>query len=142
MKTSARNRLSGTVTSVTEGAVNDVVDLEVGDGITVSAVVTHGSTQRLGLAAGVEATALIKAPWVVLVTDAEGLLFSARNRYDGTVTRVERGAVNATIDLEIAGGRTIVAVVTNEGVDELGLAAGSTATALVKASHVILAVAG
>lgn len=141
MKTSARNRLTGTVASVTTGAVNDVVEVEIGDGITVSAVVTSGSTERLGLAVGVEATALIKAPWVVLLTDADGMRFSARNRYDGTVGGVERGAVNATVEIVIAGGRTITAVVTNESVDELGLVVGARATALIKASHVILALA-
>lgn len=138
MKTSARNRFVGTVTSVRAGAVNDEIDLALPGGVELSAVVTHESTVSLGLEPGVEAIALVKAPWVVLVTEADGMRFSARNQFAGVVRSVERGAVNATVELSV-GDLTIAAVVTNDSVDELGLAEGVTATALFKASHVILA---
>jgi len=141
MKTSARNRFTGTVQAVRPGAVNDEIDLTLTGGLSLSAVITHASTVSLGLEPGVEATALIKAPWVVLVTDAESVRFSARNQFTGTVSRIRRGAVNAVVELSVSD-FAIEAVVTDEAVDELGLAEGGVATALFKASHVILATQG
>jgi molybdate transport system regulatory protein len=62
---------------------------------------------------------------------------SARNTLLGVVTQVKEGAVNAEVALEIAGG-TLVAIVTNESVRNLGLKPGSEVFALIKASWVIL----
>jgi molybdopterin-binding protein/molybdate transport repressor ModE-like protein len=63
---------------------------------------------------------------------------SARNQFSGTVTQLRRGAVNDEIALELAGGHAIVAIVTHESVDNLGLQLGSEAFALVKSSSIIL----
>src|SRR5262245_15105764 len=63
---------------------------------------------------------------------------SARNNFPGTVTRVTKGAVNAKIELSLVGGDKIVAIITNTSVEALGLAVGTKATALIKASWVIL----
>jgi molybdate transport system regulatory protein len=63
---------------------------------------------------------------------------SARNQFSGTVTRLVRGAVNDEIALAVAGGHAIVAIVTHESVDNLGLQVGAEAFALVKSSSIIL----
>ncbi|MDR3212309.1 MAG: TOBE domain-containing protein [Azoarcus sp.] len=63
---------------------------------------------------------------------------SARNRFPGTVSKVETGPINAQVELTLAGGDKIVAVVTHESVDNLGLAPGVAAIAFVKASWVLL----
>jgi molybdopterin-binding protein len=63
---------------------------------------------------------------------------SARNQLDGTVTGIRRGEAIANVELDVAGQR-LVASITAEAVEELGLAEGSRVTALVKASDVILA---
>ena len=141
MKTSARNQFLGRVTRVTPGAVNSEVVLDIGGGTELVAVVTRESADNLGLAPGVEAYALVKAPWVILTPD-DGLRTSARNRLCGTVARCTGGAVNAEVVLELAGGKTIAAIVTNDSVKTLGLVPGSRACALIKASHIILAVDG
>ncbi|MDK6296361.1 TOBE domain-containing protein, partial [Gardnerella swidsinskii] len=60
---SARNQLTGTVSAVAMGAVNDEVELTLAGGAKLVAIVTHSSQQALGLAKGKEAIALIKAPW-------------------------------------------------------------------------------
>ncbi len=70
----------------------------------------------------------------------ENIKTSARNRLTGTVVRCQEGAVNTEIVIELAGGKTVVAIITNESVRELGLKEGVRATALIKASHIILAV--
>lgn len=63
---------------------------------------------------------------------------SARNQLTGRVTRISRGEAIANVDLDVAGQR-LVASVTVEAVDDLGLEEGSEVTALVKASDVLLA---
>lgn len=139
MSISARNQLTGTVESVLAGAVNDEVVLSLGNGETISAVITKNSTQLLGLAKGKQAVAIIKAPWVVLVSDDDEYLFSARNQFTGRIDAIETGSVNAVVHLTTGAGTKLSAVVTNNSVAEMKLAAGSKVTAIVKASSVILA---
>ena len=63
---------------------------------------------------------------------------SARNQLSGTVTGIRRGEAIANVVLDVAGQR-LVASITVEAVDELGLAEGTQVTAVVKASDVIIA---
>jgi len=65
---------------------------------------------------------------------------SARNHFAGQVTAVKAGAVNDEITLRTQDGLEIVAVITHGSVSSLGLAAGTPAFALVKASSVIVMV--
>ncbi|OJA41178.1 molybdenum-dependent transcriptional regulator [Burkholderia ubonensis] len=143
MKTSARNQLFGKVASIRRGAVNDEVALTLPGGQTIVAVVTHESTEALGLQVGADACALVKASWVMLAADdGAPVRVSARNQLHGAVETVKGGAVNSEVTLALDGGGTLTAVVTNDSVDALQLAAGRRAIALFKASSVILAVTG
>lgn len=63
---------------------------------------------------------------------------SARNILAGKVLEVKKGATTAHVRLELPGGATITASVTNDAVDELGLKAGDQAYAVVKASDVMV----
>jgi molybdopterin-binding protein len=63
---------------------------------------------------------------------------SARNILAGKVVEVRKGATTAHVRLELPGGATITASITNEAVDELGLKAGDQAYAVVKASDVMI----
>ncbi|HEX9022664.1 MAG TPA: TOBE domain-containing protein [Geobacteraceae bacterium] len=65
-KISARNIMCGTISKVIEGPVSTEVDVEVGAGNTVSAVITHESSKNLGLREGGHACALFKASSVIL----------------------------------------------------------------------------
>jgi molybdopterin-binding protein len=65
---------------------------------------------------------------------------SARNRFPGIVTRVVRDKVTAQVDIAV-GPHRIVAVITREAADELGLAPGVLARAVVKATNVGVEVA-
>lgn len=138
MKSSARNQYLGRVRELRRGAVNDEIDLDLAGGQQLVAVVTHESAASLDLRVGAEVFALIKASSVILVTDVAGARFSARNQLAGTVSRLQRGAVNTEVVMELPGGGAIAAVITNESATALGLAIGQSATALVKASSVIL----
>ena len=140
MKTSARNQLSGKVSVVASGAVNDEIELLLAAGQKVIGVVTHESTARLGLAPGAEAFALVKASSVLVATDLGTARLSTRNQLRGTVTRLQPGAVNAEVLIDIGGGQTIAAIITQESARSLGLAPGQAVIALFKASSVILGV--
>ena len=140
MKTTARNQYLGTVTAVRSGAVNDEVELLLPGGAQLVAIVTRDSTAALGLCAQRPVIALVQASHVLLATGLEGSRVSARNQLPGTVAAVLPGAVNAEVLLDIDQGGQIVAIITEGSVKALGLAPGVRATALVKASDVILAV--
>ena len=86
------------------------------------------------------AFALIKASWVILLTEASGIRLSARNQLSGTVQEVTTGAVNSEVLLKLADGNVITAIITNGSAQNLGLAAGKTAIAAFKASSVIVGV--
>jgi molybdopterin-binding protein len=65
---------------------------------------------------------------------------SARNKLSGTVTDVVKGATTSHIRIDVGGGNIVTASITNEAVDELKLAKGQRATAVIKASDVLVAV--
>jgi len=140
MQVSARNAFAGTLTAVVCGAVNAEVELTTAGGDVLVAVVTANSVQALGLAVGVSAVAYVKAPLVMLLTGGEGMRFSARNQLAGVVSALTRGTVNSEVALTLPGGTVVYAVVTNDAIKELDLREGAPATALIKASHVVLGV--
>jgi molybdopterin-binding protein len=72
--------------------------------------------------------------------DDTGMRLSARNRINGRVVSITRGEATANVELD-ANGTRLVASITVEAADELGLAEGQEVIAVVKASDVILAIA-
>ncbi|MFJ5319735.1 TOBE domain-containing protein [Pectobacterium versatile] len=139
MSVSARNQLSGIVSSIVEGAVNNEVELTLESGDKLTTVITRTSCDSMELAVGKPAIALVKAPWVILASAECGLNFSARNQFHGKVSTVAKGAVNSTVQLVTAGGLTLTSTVTNESLEEMHIDVGSELIALVKASSIILA---
>jgi molybdopterin-binding protein len=65
---------------------------------------------------------------------------SARNQIKGKILEVKKGATTAHVRLEIAPGQVITSSITNKAVDDLGLKVGATATAVIKASDVMIAI--
>jgi molybdopterin-binding protein len=65
---------------------------------------------------------------------------SARNIMPGKVVAITRGATTSHVKIEVAPGFVVTASITNESVDDLALAVGKPATAVVKSSDVIVAV--
>ncbi len=64
---------------------------------------------------------------------------SARNMIKGRVVDVKRGATTAHVRIDVGGGTVITASITNEAVDDLRLARGDDAYAVIKASDVMVA---
>lgn len=63
---------------------------------------------------------------------------SARNQIKGKVVGVQKGQTTAHVRIEIGRGTIITASITNEAVDELKLKVGDAATAVIKASDVMI----
>lgn len=64
---------------------------------------------------------------------------SARNKLKGKIVEVKKGTTTAHVRIDV-GGQIVTAAITNESVDELKLAAGQTAYAIVKASDVMVGI--
>lgn len=64
---------------------------------------------------------------------------SARNQLRGRILDVRRGVTTAHVQIGLSGGAVITASITNEAVDELDLKVGDDATAIIKASDVMVA---
>lgn len=140
MQTSARNQYLGTVKQLTRGAVNDEVVLALPGGQEIVATVTHDSVLALGLVEGAQALALVKASAILLGVDMDGVKVSARNCMSGMISRLHPGAVNTEVVIDLGHGQSVAAIVTRDSAERLQLAEGQPASALFKASSVILAV--
>ena len=70
-------------------------------------------------------------------TDRPIVAQSARNRFAGVVTHIDRDGVAAVVEIQ-AGPHRLVSLMTREAVDELGLAVGDEAVGVVKATNVIV----
>lgn len=137
LKTSARNQYRGVIKTVTPGAVNSEVELSLGEKLSLIAIVTNDSRERLELKPGVDVIALIKASWVILSKDS-GVLTSARNQLSGVVSQIHHGEVNTEVSLNLGDGKTLSAIITRASLDEMGIKEGDRLSALFKASSVIL----
>lgn len=141
MKASARNQFQGTISDIRMGSINAEVDVSSTGGVKIIASITKESVDNLALKIGASVIALVKAPQIILVTDFGGYQLSARNQLPGIVSAIKAGAVNTEVDIKLSSGEIIAATVTNDSVTSLGLATGSTVTAVFKAGAVMLAVA-
>jgi molybdopterin-binding protein len=63
---------------------------------------------------------------------------SARNQLEGTVVRVEHGAVMSTVVIRLAGGQEVVSAITKDSATALELKEGDAVTAVVKATEVMI----
>jgi molybdate transport system regulatory protein len=140
MKVSARNVFAGAVTAIKKGTVNTEVTLTLKGGATVTAIVTNGSIDNLGLTVGKDAYAIIKASAIIIGADLHDAKLSTRNIMCGAISRIIEGPVSTDVEVDIGGGNTVSAVITHESATKLGLKDGGHACAIFKASSVILGV--
>ncbi|QEM68588.1 LysR family transcriptional regulator [Geobacter sp. FeAm09] len=140
LKVSARNTFIGTITELAMGAVNSEIRMTLKGGIALTAVITNGAIDNLGLKPGIEAYAIIKASSVLIGTDVHDVKVSTRNVFCGTVTKIIDGPVSTEVAVEIGGGTTVTAVITHDSANRLGLKVGSHACTLFEASSVIIGV--
>ena len=141
MRTSARNHFAGKVSRIKTGSVNDEVQIKLTGGEKLVSIITHESLENLELKVGSAVVALVKASSVIVAVDDDApLRVSARNRLAGTISRLVKGAVNSEVVIDLKGGNSVAGVITNEAVKSLKLREGAPASAIFKASSVIVGV--
>lgn len=141
MRTSVRNQLHGTVSAVRAGAVNDEVELSLPGGERIVAIITRESTETLDLRLQASAFALVPATAIMLAPRGQGGRLSARNQLPGRVSGITPGAVNAEVRLQLDGGASLAAIVTQAGLQSLEVSAGDAVLAIFDAASVIVGVA-
>ena len=137
IQTSARNQFLGSISSIEPGAVNTEVCVSISATLAVVAIVTERSREEMGLVVGDSIMVLIKASSVTLAVGNYGRV-SARNSFSGHISRIDRGAVNSDISIDLGDSKTLGAVITNHSLDQLELLEAQTITAFFKASSVVL----
>jgi molybdopterin-binding protein len=65
---------------------------------------------------------------------------SARNQLKGTIIDIVKGATTSHVRIDVGGGIIMTASITNEAVDDLKLAKGQPAIAVIKATDVMVAI--
>ena len=65
---------------------------------------------------------------------------SARNIIKGSITQINKGAVNTEVILDLPGGEKLVSVITNTSAESLELKVGKQAYAIIKASNIMIGV--
>ncbi|MFM2292509.1 MAG: hypothetical protein RIS29_2322 [Bacteroidota bacterium] len=138
MKLSTRNQLKGTVSSISAGAVNSEVVIALAGCAEIVSVVTNEAVKSLELEVGKIAYALIKSSSVIVGVGE--IKLSARNVLTGKVSSILEGSVNDEVSISLGSGYTVTAVITKSSVASLDLEVGKEASAIIKASAVILAV--
>ena len=138
MKLSTRNQLKGTVSSISAGAVNAEVVISLAGGAEIVSIVTNEAIKALELEVGKTAYALIKSSSVIIGVGS--IKLSARNILTGKISSILEGSVNDEVSISLGSGYTVTAVITKSSVASLDLEVGKEASAIIKASSVILAV--
>jgi molybdopterin-binding protein len=75
---------------------------------------------------------------MLTATQQEGMALSARNRLGGTVTSIETEGLMAEVVVELSDGQEITSIITRGSVERLGLEEGDEASAVIKATEVMI----
>ena len=135
-KTSARNAFTGTINRIKRGDLLVEVEILTSTGLQVVSIITAESADNLELREGINTTATIKAPWVIISTgDAPT---SARNHFSGKVQSVQLGEIEAEVLVTLDEGTTVCAVITSQSARVLKLEPGKPVSVLFKAFAVVL----
>ena len=134
MKTSARNQFAGIVKRIRNGDVGSEVTITLPGGHELVAMITRESWIRI------KEKLVFKSTAIIIATDLEHIKLSARNRLNGLICEVERGAVNSVITMDLGSGLMLTAGVTLQSTEQLNLHPGQHATAIFKAGSVVLGV--
>lgn len=140
VKTSADNQLFGKISAIHPGGVNAEIFVALKGGEQIVASFNLAVMQRLNLNVGADTVILINSPEIVLTTDLDGYLVSARNKLVGSVMRIQSDTVNAEVILRLNNGETLVATVTQQSAKKMRLEPGVQACALFKSNSVMLGV--
>jgi molybdopterin-binding protein len=66
------------------------------------------------------------------------MAISARNKIEGIITKIEKGAVASTVKIEISKSANLTSMITKEAVEELNLKEGDKVEAVIKATEILI----
>ena len=138
LRTSARNQLLAKVRQIHPDGLNDRIELELhGSAQTLSALITHTSSERLNLKVGAEVFALVKASWVNVLA-ADTLAQPADNLLLGEVLQIERGELESEVQIQLPGGAQLTAQLSSSQIDALALAVNGAVQVRIDPEQIIL----
>ena len=137
MQISARNQIIGTIEKISLGAVNAEIQMKLKSGKSIVSIITNSSVENLGLAINDEVVAVIKSSNVLLSTQTN-LKLSARNSLNGNIEEINIGSVNAEVVVNIGNEDKIVAIVTINSIENMGLKVGASVDVIIKASDIMI----
>jgi molybdate transport system regulatory protein len=140
MRLSIRNRFDATVESVNAGPAMTTVRTRLASGLEITAAITSDAAGDLDLTAGAAIQVLIKSTEVGVAVDPVGRV-SIRNLIPGTVQSVDHGTAMTVVKIDLTDGGVLTSAITSESAADLGLAAGTPVTAMVKSTDVSIALA-
>jgi molybdate transport system regulatory protein len=140
LRTSARNSFRGRVTRIDKGSLLSEVELLTTGGYAIVSVITNDSLQNLSLRRGLPISALVKAPWVIIVQGPEVPLVSASNRLRGRIAKLNTDSISCEVIVALGDGTQVCALITMRSAREMGLAAGQEVWTVFQGSAVILTV--
>ncbi|WP_077046848.1 TOBE domain-containing protein [Pseudomonas sp. KK4] len=138
LRTSARNQLHGQVVAIEAQGRNDLVRLQLAEGLKVDAQITHDSTERLELQIGTDVVALIKAGWLdVMAVDAAQT--PENNCLTGTIdTILNADDGPSEVRITLPNGLTLCALAEPGHLQDLGLTHGKPVRVEFPPSRVLL----
>jgi molybdate transport system regulatory protein len=119
------------------GAVNSEIQMKLKSGKSIVSIITNSSVENLGLAINDEVVAVIKSSNVLLSTQTN-LKLSARNSLNGNIEEINIGSVNAEVVVNIGNEDKIVAIVTINSIENMGLKVGASVDVIIKASDIMI----
>lgn len=135
---SADNQLAGTVSRVIKGKVNHEVHLCLSSGQELVAILTRHSCEQMELTEGVDALALIQASAIILARPTPNFNLSARNQIRGRIRRIDTGAVNSVVTVDLGAELSLSASITRHSAETMQLESGDEIMLLIKAPSIIL----
>lgn len=136
LQTSARNQWLGKVSAIESRELNDLLQIELSGGDILHAAITRSSRERMGLVVGQEVLALLKGPAVTLAPADQPV--QRYNALHSRVTALARAARDTEVELSMAGGSSLCAVVPNEQADSLHLHVEQTVIATFSPRQVLI----
>lgn len=138
MTLSALNQFPGVITSVNITGVVGEVQVDLGCNHLASAIITATSIRNLNLRRGMRVNVVFIATAVMIrKQDAEGG-FSARNRFPGTITEINRGDVLGKVVVDIGCGHIVSAIIPTTSIDNLCIKVGSKVSTDIKATEIMI----
>lgn len=131
-----RNLLKGTIKTLKRGELNSEIEVLLPSGQSLIAMASNETCEALSLAESSNIVVLVKSNGIIIAGEQTGAT-SARNHLTGSITHIERGAVDAVVTVSL-GGVDISADITLHSVENLALTEGQRVSLLFKASNVIL----